>query len=219
MISISSALSEIINSNSFLQTGLSEGLFNLSRLAEMIRPQVEARTKKQVSSAAILMGLSRLKRAKSKAAQTQKFRIDDIFVTGNLCALTYPNTSQIQRGVNIVHNKIQRSSSLMTISQGIREICVILPRGDVPLLRDAIQEKPISSHSALGAVSISFKSDYQKMPGFFYSVFQKLYFQSINIIEISSTAHELVIFLHEEEAKLAFDTLFQSFLIRERQAK
>ena len=46
---------------------------------------------------------------------------------------------------------------------------------------------------------------------FLYYILQQTTLQNINIIEISSTFTEIVLYVEEQDTKLTFDTVYESF--------
>lgn len=210
MITISSALKNIISNNPILQFGLRKRIFNLSQLARMLVPQVAARSKKEVSESALLMALSRLQGAMPKRdsdLSELKISIDNINITSNLCALSFANTVEVHRGLNAIYTKILKRGGFMTITHGIREIRVIVDRSELEDLKASLRERPLMVHTNLASLGVSFRKNYLNTPGFFFFFFQQLYFQNVNIIEIASTANELLIYVDEKDVRLGVDTL------------
>ena len=74
-----------------------------------------------------------------------------------------------------------------------------------------IKEVPFKETKSIGSLSVRFDESYLKTPGFIYLVLQQLYFQNLNVVELTSTATELIIYLSEDEVQLAFDTLYSRF--------
>ncbi|MBI5412663.1 hypothetical protein HZA43_05905 [Candidatus Peregrinibacteria bacterium] len=88
MLRISEAILEIVNGNATLQFGLRYRLFNLSQLSAFLRPQIKARTKKEVKIGAVTMHLSRMQRKFLKWMPTQEaYAIENITAHSNLCTI------------------------------------------------------------------------------------------------------------------------------------
>lgn len=219
MITLSSALQDILDQNLILKFGVRNGLFNLSQLARLLLPQLKARTKKELTPSSILMALSRLQRSYPRSESNLgdlEFAVDSINVTAGLSAYSFSNTFEVNRGINNLYNKIQKRGGFMTITHGLREIRVIIDRLQHNILREHIPERALAQHNHLASLSVTFKKNYLNTPGFFFVFFQQLYFQNVNIIEIASTANELIIYVEEKDSKLAFDTLYNGFLLKRR---
>lgn len=212
MIKISDSLRELIRENLFLQFGLTNRLINLSQLARYLKPLVQARTKKEVEETAITMNLSRIQQSLSKPKNfnaKHRPKIENIIIHSSLAILTYNRSKEIHTGVNKLYSQIQKEHDYISISEGINEITLCIKEKHRETAARLIVTKPSVSYKNIGALGIKFDTNYQHSPGLFYSIFEQLYFQGINIIEIASTASELIIYLAEKDIELAFDTLYQ----------
>ena len=213
---VSDAINSIIAGNALLQMGLSHRLFNLTQLAKHIQPQVEAWTKKELQSSAILMQLSRLQRKFEDQGPFDDLEIyiDNLIIRSELVTLTYLKTKEIHRSINSLHNKIETKGGYLTLSQGINEVTLIFEKEHLELARSFIAQKPIYRHENIASIGVKLTKRYLETPGFFYLMFQQLYFQNINIIEIASTATELIFYVEQDDVRLAFDTLYNRFAKR-----
>ena len=90
MLRISEAVEEIIETHPALRFGFYHGLMNLTKVARFLRPSIEARTKKEVTDAAVLMNLSRLQKKLARLPQSQSRRdklvLDKVNIQSGLCA-------------------------------------------------------------------------------------------------------------------------------------
>jgi len=64
----------------------------------------------------------------------------------------------------------------------------------------------------ISGVSIKFNEKYSEIPGLLYYIIQQITLQNINIIEISSTFTELIIYVEKKDTRLAFDTIYNRFM-------
>lgn len=215
MIKLSDALTSLVEQNSLLQIGIRHRLLNLTQAAKYLQPLVEARVKKQVQPSAILMALSRLQRTiEARPSQQEaalRFGISNIFINTELCAVTYPNTLGVRRAFQSAYAKIQRDERFITATQGVHELTIILEQRELKALKASISERPIRVVEELASLGLSFDKKYGETPGFLYSIFQQLYLQNLNIVEIASTSGELIIYLREQDVRLAFDTIYNRF--------
>jgi hypothetical protein len=218
MLKITDAILDIISHNSFLQMGLSHRLLNITQVAKFLRPLVEARVKKEVQSSAIAMALSR-KQRELESEQVEKdspFKADNIIVHSDLYAVTYAKSKDIHLVVNAIYNKIQGRGSYITITEGVNEITMIVESAYASYIAETVVDTPVSEHDSVASVGIKFNVRYLNIPGFFFRVFQQLYFQKINLLEIASTATELILYIDQRDVRLAFDTLYNCFELREQ---
>ena len=212
MLKLSDALEEMVENNPFLQFGLQNRLLNLSQTARYLRPLIEVRAKKSVKTSTIVMALSRLQRKISENVKTRMdFVITNINIHVGLCTYTFAESREVNRELHRLHTALQKKNSYFTITQGIREIQVFFESEHIPILNTCVAERPLFKHTHLAAVSIQFGNGYSETPGFFSTVLQQLAFQGINVVEASSTFTEFVLYVHENDTKLVFDTLHGLF--------
>ena len=211
MIKISTETRSIMMGNHFLQWGLSYGLFNLSQVADYIKPLLESRTKKSVTRAAILMTLSRLAREQRRIkVKTPRYAIENINVYSNLSVATFQKNPIIHEKITLAYAQVKKTNAFITVTEGIHEVTVILEHATRRnFLKD---EKPKKEYEHVTAVSIKFSPKQSDAPGFLHQLLQLLTLQSINIIEVSSTYTEIVFYVASTDAKLAFDTFYSALM-------
>ena len=214
MIRVSDALHDIIQKNQTLQFGLAEELFNLSQLAKYLVPAIKARTKKELQPSAVVMALSRYQKREKKRRAQPRFEIKKLSTNSGLVVSSFLKTRSIHRAVNDFYSKVQESGGSLTITEGTSEVTVIYDEEFLSLRKRTIRDTPVEERTGVGSLSVRFDRAYLETPGFIYLVLQQLYFQNLNVVELSSTATEMVLFLAEEDVRLAFDTLFSKFRSR-----
>ena len=203
---------KIVEDNLFLRTGLHQRLLNLTQVAQFILPQVRARAKKEVQLGSIVMSLSRMQReSQPERLRSFEFRIESLTVHSELLIVTYPKTESSHKGVAEVHNRVRKNRGHFTITEGINEINAILEERHEPLLKKVLSDKPLFRRDDVGSLGVKFAARYVNEPGFLYMVLQQLYFQNLNVIELASTATELIVYLARDDIRLAFDTIHGSF--------
>ena len=107
MLKISDSLRDIIKKQPMLLFGFKRRLFNLSLLADLLKPLIEIRTKKPVTKSAVLMNLSRLQDNFLKPVpEEESFKIDNLMVNSNLCTITFYNDENIQKKLVEVYNPL-----------------------------------------------------------------------------------------------------------------
>lgn len=209
---LSHALAEITSDNALLQTGLTHRLFNLSQLALFLKPQVEARVGSRVNSSAIVMALSRMQRTSHRLSIPElKIDVRHMSIHSHLFTATYAKNSELHTQINTLHKKLERSKSHFTVSEGMNEVTLIFEQEKRELAESIITQKPLYSTSKLASIGVRISARYLETPGFFYLLFQQLLLQNVNIVEIGSTATELILYLHEKDVELAFSTLYRRF--------
>lgn len=208
MIRITDAIREVISGNPILQFGLQHRLLNLSQTAAYLKPLIETRAKKQVSVNALTMALSRLQRSiKKKGLQRENYRFDRINMQTGLSTFTFTRTPETHAEVHKLYNAIQKKNGYITISQGSGQITVIIESRFKENVRNAISARARFRHENIAAIGIAFDEKYIEVPGLIYVVLQQMMLLNINIIEVSSTFTELVLYVAESDLKTAFEAL------------
>lgn len=213
MIKVSEATLEIIENNAFLNFGISNQLLNLSRLALFIKPLVEARIKKEISTTSLIMNLSRLQALRKKThTQFVHFQISNLTINSNLTSITFYRTLEALKVLSKILSQISEKNGYIAVNQGTSEITLLIDETSTRLIESQQELKFKNKTDHLGSIGIHFSSDYATVPGFLHYVIQQISLQNINIVEISSTYSELIIYLHQKDIKLAFDTLQTLFI-------
>lgn len=212
MIKISDSLRSLINNNSFLQFGLNARLFNLAQLAKFLTPLVKARTKKEVSNSALVMALSRLQSSVGSPQRAgPKFKVESLTIQSGLVILTLDKTTTAHKAVSNMFLKIQKNTGYCTITEARSEITVILEAQNLNLAKDVLELKPTHRANKVASISAKFPKTYLAQPGFLFAILQSLTIQNINLIEVASSATEFIIYIDENDLRLAFDTLYHCF--------
>lgn len=213
MITVSEVVETIIKRKPFIEGALSEGLINLSSLGRQIKPEVEARLKKEVKEGAIVMALKRLAplldiqmNIKIKNALSQ---FGDIIVRSNLAVYSFKNSdSLIQKQSKLLKHISMRKEIFHTISKGVFETTIVISDMMDSELMDIFQhEELISKTEKLSSITIKLPKENIKISGLYYFIFKKIAWEGINILEVISTTNEFTIILGDDDVDLAFSVL------------
>lgn len=218
MIKISDAILSIIKGNAFLEFGVHHQLFNQAQLARYLQPFVDARAQKASSVSAIAMALSRLIPTLSNdTPEPLNFQLEKISVTTGLCTASYARTVTTHRAINRLQTDMLKRGAFCSVSEGMREVTVIVERRFEKRLRDLVEEKPVYEHNNLASVEILFGNSYTETPGMLYMLLQRAALQNINLIEITSTCSGITLFISENDTRVLFDTLLNSLIVKNEQ--
>lgn len=213
-LKISDALSETIRSSSELEFGVHHGLFNLTQLSHFLKPLIQARLGREVRVATITMALSRYQRAVPKNFRTRqaRFRLENLSVQNDLAVVTVEKTKETHRVVQQLYAGMLRQKNYLTVTEGQNQITLIFARSDLDQVERHLGRGLLSKNSSVAAICLSFPKEYIRTPGFLYLVLQQVTLQGINVVELSSTATQLILYLDRKDVRLAFDTLYQRFV-------
>ena len=212
MIKVSDAVREIVDNDPALKTGLSQNLMNLSQVARHIHATVEARTHKNVQMSAITMALSRL-RAELPLIESKPDvgLADRITVQRGLVVLTFPNTARVHSGLLRLQEKIREARRYLTITEGIREITLIIEQAMLDRFHEAVGARPERTACGIASLSISLSEESLAAPGVLYRILQALALQGVNLAEVASTTREFHLYLAEADVMLALESLHGAF--------
>jgi len=208
MRKVSDVLKELVSRNSFLAFGLSKRLFNLTQLAEYLRPYVEAASKKEVKNTALVMALSRLGSELSRRTKrSEEIVVESLTAESSLFICTFEKSVRTIKAVQSFSEKVFRDSGFLTLTEGRTEVTLILDKRYRKDLSETIKKTPLHTHTNVASLSIRFDPTYLRRPGFLYTILQKLTFQGVNILEVASTSTEFIVYLHEKDLEMAFSIL------------
>jgi hypothetical protein len=212
MITIATAVEELVRGAPFLEEGLAAGLLNLSALARRLRPQLERELHKQVGEAAVMMALRRL--APQVAARHAGLvdllrRMRDLTVRSNLVEFTFrisPTTLQGQR--ELLHAVAAQRDVFLTITRGVYEVTLIASSSIEKQIESAFRDEALVSRlSDLSAIILALPVDSVTVPGVHYALLKQLAFLGLNVVEVVSTYSELTLVLAKADVDRAFSAL------------
>ena len=212
MLKISDAVKAIVEADPALRTAMSQRSLNLSQVARRMHPAVEARTQKGVQVSAVAMALSRLQAQLPDVDAAPPLRLSRrITVQRDLAVLTYPNTPRVQEGLLSVQEGVRRSGGYLTISEGMREITLIVEGEHLALARDRLPERPTRVRKGVASLVVGLTEENLATPAVLYRILQPLAIQGINLAEVTSTTREFHLYLAEEKVMLALESLYAAF--------
>jgi hypothetical protein len=212
MIKVADSVREIVENDPALKTGLAQNLMNLSQVARHIHATVEARTQKKVQISAITMALSRLRSELPPFDADVGFHLADrITVQRSLVVLTFLNNSSVQSGLVGLQRKVREARGYLTITEGIREITLIIEKNMLPAVDSSVPDRPIRIARDIASLSISLTDENLAAPGVLYRLLQPLALQGINLAEVTSTTKEFHLYLAEGDVLLALESLYGTF--------
>ena len=213
MRKISEAVETIVGGHPALAFGLHHRLLNLTKLARFLRASVEAQTRKEVSESAVLMSLSRLQRkwSGSRPQKTDSLVLDKVSIVSGLCSVTLAKTQTTHRELNRVFTAVQEQNGFITITEGLREITVIVEEENFARLRKSLSSRPKIVHRNLASVGMTFSERYLSVKGVLHQLLEQIALQNINVLEVASTATEFYIYVEERDVEIAFASIFHRF--------
>ena len=90
-------------------------------------------------------------------------------IQSGLCAATVVKSPTSHRELNRVFNRIQSRNGFITVTEGMREVTVIVEADNLRLVTSALSSPPRILHENLAAVGVAFDERYLKVKGHFVS--------------------------------------------------
>ncbi len=217
MITVPSAVEQILKKRPFVEEALSQGLINLSALARLILPEVNELTFKEVKEGAILMALKRLPKTLRSASQIKDVlgKSHDLIARSNLAEFTVLNSDfSVEKHKKIIEETEETKKYYLTITQGVFETTIIISKE----LKERVGKildlgKIISQFDDLSSITIRLSGKIVLTPGVYYTILKYLAWEGINVVEVVSTFSEFTIVLENKEVSHAFSLLKKEITI------
>lgn len=215
MITVSQVVNDLVKESPFMEEGLLQGIINLSSLARLLKPKIEARLFKDVQVGAIVMALKRLSQ-KTSAFQLGVVKLEnvlkklgDITVRSGIVEFTYSNSPTLtQNQAEVMQKASEIKNSFLTITDGIFEASLFASANLATNIEQIFSSENLKvKMTGLSSITIIIPEEATQIPGVYYSILKKLAWEGINIIEVVSSYTELSIFLEEKDVDRAFSAL------------
>jgi hypothetical protein len=213
MKTISSVVEQYIKSKPFLLSSLSQGIINLTSLARIMMPELEAHLGKDVKQGAVVMSLKRLSeeldfKINYKISKVLK-NIGEITVRSSLTDFTYVISDTLLENQAKLISEINKQQDIFyTSSRGVNETNIVIS-ASVELLIEAIFKNEKLTHKIenLSSITVKLPQENISTPGIYYYIFQKLAWEGIIIHEVISTTNEFTIIVSDDQIDVAFKVI------------
>lgn len=215
MITVASAVNNIIRRKPFLEEELAKGFLNLSAFARYYRKEIETLTKKTVKTGAIVMAAKRL--AKEESAKWKKIKKSgkprELLVRSDLFELTIRQESSLLMVGKLSSLRKEEDNYFFTITEGIFETTII---SSLDIKQKIIKKLGglviLSEIDNLSSITLRLPESNLYTPGVYYEILKQLYWESINVVEIVSTTNEITLIVFQKDLEYAFSVLKEMYL-------
>ena len=213
MKTISSVVEQYIKSKPFLLSSLSQGIINLTSLARIMMPELEAHLGKDVKQGAVVMSLKRLSeeldfKINYKISKVLK-NIGEITVRSSLTDFTYVISDTLLDNQAKLFSEINKQQDIFyTSSRGVNETNIVIS-ASVELLIESIFKNEKLTHKIenLSSITVKLPQENISTPGVYYYIFQRLAWEGIIIHEVISTTNEFTIIVSDDQIDVAFKVI------------
>ena len=141
MSNISKIIEKEISSSPFLEESIAEDLINISSLARMLKPKVEAELGKEVKTGALVMAINRMQFEKFHEinGKIEEFMnsLGDIIIRSNLNDYAFKNSPTLaQAQMKLIEASSDLIDGFCTVSQGVYESNIVV----IKSLSDKVDE-------------------------------------------------------------------------------
>lgn len=211
MSNISKIIKKEISSSPFLEESIAEDLINISSLARMLKPKVEAELGKEVKTGALVMAINRMQFEKFHEinGRIEEFMnsLGDIIIRSNLNDYAFKNSPTLAK----VQMKLIEASSDMidgfcTVSQGVYESSIVVIKSLADKVEELFAEETLLFKME-DLSSVTLRLPEFNVPGAYYFLLKKIAWENINIYEIISTTNEITLVVKNEDIDRVFSLL------------
>ncbi|MCL9769578.1 aspartate kinase [Flavobacterium sp. HXWNR69] len=213
MKTISSVVEQYIKSKPFLLSSLSQGIINLTSLARIMMPELEAHLGKDVKQGAVVMSLKRLSeeldfKINYKISKVLK-NIGEITVRSSLTDYSFVISDTLLDNQAKLMSEINKQQDIFyTSSRGVNETNIVTSTSIAPLVESFFKnEKLTHKIENLSSITVKLPQENISTPGVYYYIFQRLAWEGIIIHEVISTTNEFTIIVSDEQIDVAFKVI------------
>jgi len=214
MITVASAVSQVVSRSDFAIEGLQTGCLNLTAYADLIRAEIETLTKKSVQKGSIVVALARLSAQYAGALPQQTdFKLFNLVSRSGLTELTYTKTPALQKSVAALLERSDIQTAPFCVATiGLGEISIVSHDALAQSIQAAlVTHSPILNLPGLSSLTMQVGIETIDVPRQSYTVIKQLALRNITLVEYITSPTELTIILHDKDLKEAFVILHDKF--------
>ena len=209
MVTISYVVKNLLNQQVLLREAINHGIVSYNKLAEYLKPEIEAELGKKVKHSAIVMALRRNAGKIKKSSSEPSFSYSIETIKTDICYLVLEESpallSKIQNLYPIVDFK---KGGILNIIQGNYEVAIITNKKYKEDLLDLLHdEKVLDTIDDLVSISLTYSKDFLFTPGILYDISRFMAWESINVIDIILTKTELSLIIDKKDLTRCYKTL------------
>jgi len=209
MVTISHVVQDVLKRQVLIQEAINHGIVSYNKLAENLKPQIEAELGKPVKHSAVVMALRRTagKFQKAKAQPQFSYSIETIKTDISYVVLEESPTllSKLENLYSVIDFK---KGGILNIIQGNYEVAIIINNKYKDKLLDILyEEKVLDDVDDLVSISLTYSKNFLFTPGILYDVSRFLAWENINAIDIILTKTELSLIIGKKDLMRCYKTL------------
>jgi hypothetical protein len=193
-----------------LQEAINHGIVSYNKLADNIKPEIEAELGKKVKHNAVVMALRRytekLEKKQSKPALNY-FR--ETLLKTDVCYIIVEASPKTLNRIQSLYNQMDfKQGKIFNIVHGNYEIGIITNQSNKEKILSGLSDENILRVvEDLVVISLMYYKDYLFTPGVIYNVLRFIAWENINLLSITLTPQELNIVVDRQETMRCYNTL------------
>ena len=206
MITIPEKVEQIVNQSPYLREAMSDKLVNLSALARKIRPQLERDLLKDVSESAVFIALQRYAATMKPYYQANPADyLANLGLKSDLFELTVKNSAKLLGRLSQLATAIEANrAALLVFTQGQHETTIITSKSLHSEITQALaNETTTGTIPDLTAITLQRAPGQIERTGVLQFPLRILAWEGISVVEIITTASEIMIIVREFEVDRA----------------
>lgn len=205
MWKISDELDKIILHYDFLKAGFQHRLFNLSSLANTLKPLLERRLKKELTQSSLLMSLSRYQREKfphpTKNPLDLRAKAPGEFkVIPNLFISTFIKNNLTQRDLAIWLKHIQDHKGRLFLTEEDTLLTIVTNVSFLEEMSNQIKTKPKSIHTNLTGILIDSPQSFKARTELLHSLLWNLALQKGELVHLHVSSKKILALVPQKQA-------------------
>jgi hypothetical protein len=214
MLTISSAVEQLVAASDFAIEGLQTGCLNMTAYADLISDEVEELTKKPVQKGSIVVALTRLaSKYRDSHLEEPDFKLFNLVSRSGLTELTYPKTPTLQKRIAKLFERPDIQTAPFCVATiGLGEISIVTHDGLAGSIQQALSGQSPTLHlPGLSSLTMQVGIETIDTPRQSYTVIKQLALRDITIVEYITSPTELTIILYDRDLKESFVILHDRF--------
>lgn len=209
MTSIKRGVEDVINHDPAIQKDLARDVINTRALARHLQDKIE----EEASLDAIISAIRRYSGEWEEKSSEGLFRNCKINMKNDVVDLSLANTPK-------VHESLGELPSLVDFSKGeilrfvvaVQRIKIIADAKNLGSIQDVFPEgEVLDVKDGLSEIILSFPEEAEETPGVVSKITNELKLHGINIIELMTSAPELIVVVDENDALKSYRTVSELF--------
>lgn len=213
MITVTQAVSRLLQNDEIALEAMRAGILNYSAYSEEIHKKIEEVTFKDVQKGTIVVALSRIaKKSKSLLPPLKpEINLDGIEVKSSLSMLTFEKTADILRKISTLYPFHISPNEIFALSEGPTEITLVVTEKSKEKILKHFNEHPLVETNDLVDITVRFKEEDQKKPNFYYALLSALATKRIPVRNLVSTLNHVSFLIDTAQMEEALKTLNMHF--------